>query len=105
MFALLIVTTWVAASGASSGHGVLQSVVLDAGTPVVRSIAAGESHSFELRLDAEQTALVEIEERGIDVILEAAEPNGTTIARAGDRLGGQDRTQVAVAAESTGRFI
>ena len=40
-----------------------QSTVLVVGSPVDRSIAAGESHTFDLRLDAGQTALVEIEER------------------------------------------
>ena len=82
-----------------------QSTVLGVGSPVDRSIAAGESHTFDLRLDAGQTALVEIEERGIDVNLKVTEPNGDTIAQVIDLFGGQGRGQMIVAADTAGPFV
>ncbi len=82
-----------------------QSTVLVGGSPVDRSIAAGESHTFDLRLDTGQTAIVEIEERGIDVNLKVTEPNGDTIAQIIDLFGGQGRGQMIVVADTAGPFV
>lgn len=103
MIALLILAMWVVPARASADAS--QPAVLTAGSPVDRSIAAGDSHTFELRLDAEQTAIVEIEERGIDVDVRVTEPNGDSIAHILDLFGGQGRRQMTVAAETAGRFM
>ena len=70
---------WMTASTASPAP--TQPAVLAVGSPVDRSIAAGESQTFDLRLDAGQAALIEIEEHEIDVSLKVTEPNGDTIAQ------------------------
>ena len=105
MIALLIFSMWVAASGAAPGQGADQTAVLSAGSPADRSIAAGESHTFDLELDADQTAIVEIEEQGIDLDVQVVEPGGDTIAQIGDLFGGQGRRQIVVAADTAGPFV
>jgi hypothetical protein len=60
MNVLLILAMWMTPVTASPAPP--QPAVLGAGSPVDRSIAAGDSHTFDLRLDAGQTALIEIEE-------------------------------------------
>ena len=59
-----------------------QPTMLEVGIPVERSILAGAADTFEIRLDAGQTALVEIEERGIGVDVTVTDRNGDTIAQA-----------------------
>ena len=103
MNVLLILAIWMTSSAASPAPP--QSTVLGVGSPVDRSIAAGDSHTFDLRLDAGQTALIEIEEDGIDVNLKVTEPNGDTIAQVTDLFGGQGRGQMAVAADTAGPFV
>ena len=103
MNALLLLAIWMASSAASPAPP--QSTVLGVGSPVDRSIAAGESQTFDLKLDAGQAALVEIEADGIDVELRVTEPNGDTIAQFTDLFGGQGRGQMAVAADTAGPLV
>src|SRR5690348_177144 len=103
MDVLLILAIWMTASAASPAPS--QSTVLAVGSPADRSIAAGESQTFDLRIDGEQAALVEIEADGIGVELRVTEPSGDTIALFTDLVGGQGRGQMAVAADSAGPFV
>ena len=103
MNVLLILAIWMTWSAASPAPP--QPTVLAVGSPIDRSIAAGESQTFDLRIDREQAALVEIDADGIGVELRATEPNGDTIALFSDLFGGQRRGQMAVAADSAGPFV
>ena len=103
MNVLLILAIWMAWSAASPAPP--QPTVLAVGSPLDRSIAAGESQTFDLRIDREQAALVEIDADGIGVELRATEPNGDTIALFSDLVGGQGRGQMAVAVDSAGPFV
>ena len=103
MNVLLIFAIWMTASAASAPPP--QSTVLAVGSPVDRSIAAGDSHTFDLRLEAEQAAVIEIEEDEIDVTLKVTDPSGDTIAQVTDLFGGQGRRQMIVAAETAGPFV
>lgn len=102
MTVLLALALWVTLAAPSAP---LQPIVLGVGSPVDRPIAAGDSHSFDLTLDAGQTALVEIEQHGIDVDLKATDPGGDTIAHVSDLVGGQGRRQIGVAAETAGSVV
>ena len=103
MNVLLILAIWMTSPAASPAPS--QSTVLAVASPVDRSIAAGESQTFDLRIDGEQAALVEIEADGIGVELRVTEPNGDTIALFADLFGGQGRGQMAVAADSAGPLV
>src|SRR5919106_462611 len=84
---------------------ILQPAVLGVDSPVDRSITAGESQTFDVRLAAGQTALIEIEERDIDVIVKVTEPGGDTIAEVSDLFGGQGRRELIGAAEPKDSFV
>ena len=59
MHVLVILSLWMTASIASPPP--LQPAVLEVGSPVDSLIASGESEMFAIRLDAGQTALIELE--------------------------------------------
>jgi CHAT domain-containing protein/Tfp pilus assembly protein PilF len=103
MSVLLFLAIWMTASAASPA--LPQTTVLGTGSPVDRSIAAGDSHTFDIRLDAGQTAVIEIEQDGIDVTLKATDPSGDAIAQVIDLFGGQGRRQMIVAADTAGPFV
>ena len=103
MNVLLFLAIWMTASAAVPAPP--QSTVLAVGSPVDRSIGTEESHTFDLRLDAGQAAVIEIEADGIDVTLKVTDPSGDTIAQAIDLFGGHGRTQTMVAAETAGPFV
>ena len=103
MNVLLILAIWMTSPAGSPPPP--QSTVLGVGSPVDRSIAAGDSHTFDLRLDAGQAAVIEIEEDGLDVTLTVTDPSGDTIAQAIDLFGGQGRRQMVVSADTAGPFV
>jgi CHAT domain-containing protein/tetratricopeptide (TPR) repeat protein len=103
MSVLLILALWMTSVAASPAPP--QPTALVVGSPVGRSIAAGESQTFDVRLDAGQTALIDIDEQGIDVTVKVTDPNGDSIAQVSDLFGGQGRRQMVVAAETAGSFV
>ena len=103
MNVLLILAIWMTSWAASPGPP--QSMALGVGSPVDRSIAAGDSHTFDLRLDAGQAALIAIEEDGIDVNLKVTDPSGDTIAQVTDLFGGQGVRQIVVTAETASPLV
>ncbi|HMB28368.1 MAG TPA: hypothetical protein VKS99_09695, partial [Blastocatellia bacterium] len=52
---------------------------LELGKPVERELAGGQSHSYQLSLDAGQYVKLVIEQRGIDVMAQLSGPNGKLI--------------------------
>ena len=82
-----------------------QPAALAAGSSVDRSIASGESQTFDLAVDADRTALVEIEEQKIDVDVTVTAPDGIVIARSLDLFGGKGRAQLSIVAETAGTFV
>lgn len=99
MNALVIFAIWLTALASEAP---VQPTTLDAGAPVTRSIAAGDSHTFDLRVDAGQTALIEIEEHGIAIDVTVTDVNGDSIAFGSDASGGRESQQMLVAAETDG---
>jgi tetratricopeptide (TPR) repeat protein len=49
---------------------------LEAGTPIERELRGGESHTYEIVLQAEQFLNMVVEQRGIDVVVEVIGPDG-----------------------------
>jgi hypothetical protein len=52
---------------------------LESGKPIERDIAGGESHTYRLELAAGQFLRVLVEQKGVDVALTLAGPDGTQI--------------------------
>ncbi|HKC89085.1 MAG TPA: hypothetical protein VKG02_24085, partial [Blastocatellia bacterium] len=58
----------------------LQVQRLERGKPIERELAGGQSHSYQLSLDAGQYAGVVVDQRGIDVVIRLSGPDGKQIA-------------------------
>src|SRR5205085_6799252 len=56
-------------------------VSLELAKPIERSIAADETHSYTLNLNAGQYAHLVVDQRGVDVVVSAYAPKGAKIAQ------------------------
>jgi CHAT domain-containing protein/tetratricopeptide (TPR) repeat protein len=54
---------------------------LEAGAPVERQLAAGETHSYAITLTAGQFAHVNVDQRGVDVVVSSFSPDNTPLGR------------------------
>ena len=63
-------------SAASAAFSQEETVKLALNQALEREIKGGETHPFTLEIGAGQTALVTIEQRGVDVSLAALKPSG-----------------------------
>src|SRR5215471_13988090 len=57
----------------------LSSSTLQVGTPVERTLGAGQAHSYNITLDPNQYLQLIVEQRGIDVIVRVFSPAGRKI--------------------------
>ncbi len=56
-------------------------ISLELGKPLERSLAAGETHSYILNLNANQYAHVVVDQRGVDVVTSIFSPDGTKLVQ------------------------
>src|SRR5262245_52045505 len=82
----------------------LQIQRLELGKPVERELAGGQSHSYQLSLDAGQYARLVVDQRGIDLVIRLSGPDGKEIAEfdSESRLQGQE--SVSLVAEEAGIY-
>jgi len=55
------------------------------GEPVERALAAGDSQAYQVELTAGRPWLVTVEQRGVDVVVEVAGPDGKRLAAVDSR--------------------
>jgi CHAT domain-containing protein/Tfp pilus assembly protein PilF len=81
-----------------------QVIALELGQPIEREISGGQKHAYRLDLSAGQYAKLDVEQRGIDVVVRLFGPDGTSITEvdAESRLLGQEILELV--AEGTGVF-
>lgn len=72
--------------------------------PIERELAGGQSHSYQLQLDAGQYANLVVDQRGIDIVVRLLGPDGKQIAEfdSESRLHGQE--SVSLVAEEAGGY-
>jgi hypothetical protein len=75
---------------------------LEVGKPVEREMKGGETHAYEIALEAGQYLNVVVDQRGIDVKVTVAGPDGKQLLEFNSRKQGQET--VAVVAESSGGY-
>ncbi|MET0646296.1 MAG: CHAT domain-containing tetratricopeptide repeat protein [Pyrinomonadaceae bacterium] len=75
---------------------------LEPGNAVVREIAGGGVHSYQLRLDARHFAHVSVVQRGIDVAVKVYDPDGKLVAEVDGPSGMQGTEAVYLMAEAGG---
>lgn len=77
---------------------------LELGKPVEREIKGGETHNYELRLEAGQFVDVTIEQLGINVRGILQKPDGTIITEADSHRGVRGVEMACLVAETAGRY-
>jgi len=62
----------------------LDAQKLAPGAPVERDLSGGQSHDYRIALEAGQGIRIEVEQRGVDVVLALSGPDGNPIFQDGN---------------------
>jgi hypothetical protein len=96
--ALLMVFPPVVAQGTGA------STPLQAGTPIERTLGAGQSHSYTVNLDAGQFLQLVVDQHGIDVIVRVFSPAGKRLGEFDTPNGDDGPENVTVVAIAAGSY-
>jgi len=77
---------------------------LESGKPIVRELAAGESHSYRLTLAAGQFCYVIVDQRGIDVVVELFDAAGKKLLEVDSPNDRQGPEPVSLLADTAGSY-
>ena len=83
--------------------GILQS--LSIGAPIERELPGGQTHIYRIAVGAGQFALVQVEQRGAEVVLTANGPDGKEFALVDLRIGGKGVELLAIVADAAGEYF
>lgn len=81
-----------------------QDQTLQVGTPIERQLGAGQSHAYSLTLDENTFIQVVVEQRGIDVIVKVASPDGKSLGDFDTPNGADGPENVSWVATTAGKF-
>ncbi|MGE0130289.1 MAG: CHAT domain-containing protein [Blastocatellales bacterium] len=101
-FFSLSIAALALAPGAARGQGGVQALAV--GQPITREMAGGESHAYQIQLDAAQYARLVVTQRGVDVELRLYGPNGAKLDVADSPNGSQGPEPIAFVAELAGIY-
>ena len=96
---LLVFLFGVHAANAQDGPTSLQP-----GTPIERSLAAGQSHSYTISLEQDQFLQLVVDQRGIDVVVRVFSPAGRRLGEFDSPNGTDGPENVTVIAEAAGVY-
>jgi CHAT domain-containing protein/Tfp pilus assembly protein PilF len=89
-------------------HGVIQQttepILLETGKPIVREMKGGDSHSYAIRMAANQYLQAVVEQKGIDVVVAVYDPNGKKVYEIDSPNGTQGPEPVYLITESSGQY-
>ena len=77
---------------------------LNAGAPLERELAGGESHSYRVALIAGQYVQIEVEQKGIDVVVSLFGPDGQPITDVDSPDGAAGKERVSAIANAVGEY-
>ncbi|MCM3871186.1 MAG: CHAT domain-containing protein [Pyrinomonadaceae bacterium] len=75
------------------------------GAPIERELVGGQSHTYRIVLSAGQYVLVQVEQRGADVLLTAKGPDDKEFASVNLRVGGEGVEPLMIVANTAGEYI
>jgi CHAT domain-containing protein/tetratricopeptide (TPR) repeat protein len=78
--------------------------VLERGKPIRRELAGGQEHGYQIRLIAHLFLKVVVEQKGIDVIVQVAGPDGKQILEFDSESRPEGQEEVSLVAEAAGGF-
>jgi hypothetical protein len=77
---------------------------LQPGTPIERTLSAGQSHSYTVNLEQDQFLRLVVDQRGIDVVVRAFSPSGRRLGEFDSPNGTSGPEDVTVIAETSGAY-
>jgi hypothetical protein len=77
---------------------------LQPGTPIERTLAAGQAHSYNVSLEQDQLLQLVVDQRGIDVVVRVFSPAGRRLGEFDSPNGTDGPENVSVIAEATGVY-
>src|SRR6266436_5575424 len=77
---------------------------LQPGTPIERTLAAGQSHSYTINLEQDQFLRLVVDQRGIDVVVRAFSPSGRRLGEFDTPNGNSGPEDVTVIAAASGAY-
>jgi len=77
---------------------------LQPGTPIERTLAAGQLHSYNVSLEQDQLLQLVVDQRGIDVIVRVFSPGGKRLGEFDSPNGAEGPENVSVIAEAAGVY-
>ncbi len=80
------------------------NAALQLGTPIERSLALGQSHSFTINLEPDQFLQFVVEQHGIDVIVRVFSPAGKSMGEFDSPNGKDGPENVSVVADAAGSY-
>jgi len=98
---LLILTSLLGVQFANAQAG---ATTLQPGTPMERTLAAGQSHSYTINLEQDQFLRLAVDQRGIDVVVRTFSPTGRQLGEFDTPNGTNGPEDVTVIAETTGAY-
>jgi CHAT domain-containing protein/lipopolysaccharide biosynthesis regulator YciM len=89
---------------AAALQGDEQAQQLEQEKSIERELAGGQSHSYQITLDAGQYANLVVEQRGIDVVAQLSGPDGKRIMEFDSESRPQGKESVSLVAEAAGTY-
>ncbi len=100
----LIAVLFVFCSSLLATHTQAQTESLQSGVALERSLARGESHSFNVTMEADQFAQVVVTQKGIDVIVRVFAPDGAALGEFDSPNGTEGPEPVSLVATVAGVY-
>src|SRR5258706_737252 len=90
--------------GVQFANGQAGPTSLQPGTPIERTLAAGQSHTYNISLEQDQFLRLVVDQRGIDVVVRAFSPAGRQLGEFDTPNGANGPEDVTVIAETSGGY-
>lgn len=87
-----------------AANATAQDQTLQVGNPIERQLAAGQTHTFSVKLDENNFIQLVVEQRGIDVVVKVAAPDGKILATTDTPNGTQGPENVSFVASTAGTY-
>jgi CHAT domain-containing protein/Tfp pilus assembly protein PilF len=82
----------------------IQSIPLEPGKAIERTLTGTEIHPYQLKMQKAQCAVIQVEQRGINIVLQLRATNSEPIVEVDDEIGKQGIEKLVVVAESDGTY-
>jgi len=90
--------------GVQFANGQTGPTSLQPGTPIERTLAAGQSHTYNIRLEQDQLLHLVVDQRGIDVVVRAFSPAGRQLGEFDSPNGTSGPEDVTLIAATSGVY-